>query len=92
MVAWGQGGKGRMACEGAQGGLWRAENILYSDCSSGFTGVYLSKISKLYTLNGCRLFCVNYLLIKLIFKVFLKKSICPKIKFNIHKCIQLDKK
>ena len=36
------------------------------DCGNGFTGVCMSKLVKLYTLNMCRLLYVNYASIKLL--------------------------
>lgn len=34
------------------------------DCDDSFKGVYMSRLTKLYTLNICSLFYVSYALIK----------------------------
>ena len=59
------GGAGERDYQGTQKNFWGDKYIHYLDSGDGLMGVYMSKFTKLSTLNICSLLYVNYVSIKL---------------------------
>lgn len=54
--------------KGAQGNSEPDGCVLYLDCGNGFLGVYLSKSSEIQPLDGCRLWYINSISIRVLAK------------------------
>lgn len=59
------GRAGRRDYKGTLGKFGDEGRVHFLECNNGFMGVYMSKLTKLYTFAMCSLSCVNYTSIKL---------------------------